>query len=371
MTRVLFSYRQPGINGLRAPSGSIRLAPTRRREQGEHVVLPNVFLATLEDGQVIVDLEPTGDGWAWSMRESVGGGSDGLYFTIPTDLGKVLNFTDLEMVDPDTLDPVADPVAAWWAELDHTVTGGEVQGDSLVLSRRGGETFNAGDVRGAQGTSVTDATQPEAGMLVLELSDGTATTPVTLPPGPAPTVAWDGPKLIVNGRSSPDLTGPAATSSVRYDTSAGDAVYVSDGAMERLLSYDSGWRDIGDLLSPGLSKSSSLGSALIRRENNSVTVMLKVDVKSGPITQLLPDVPYGFRGGPTFRYDNSVFTANSTGAGASSLEPTHVGVIYPSSTAATLQTGSSTPLPNPGTVAWTVTYATMDGLPATLPGKPA
>ena len=58
-------------------------------------------------------------------------------------------------VDPDTLDPAAEPEAAWWTfangladDAANAVVSGTIVGDDLILTQNDGDTINAGNVRG-------------------------------------------------------------------------------------------------------------------------------------------------------------------------------------------------------------------------------
>lgn len=152
---------------------------------------------------------------------------------------------------------------------------------------------------------------------------------------------------------------------ITVDTSVGTRVFVG-GVM---VYGDTGWRDVSSMLAPGLALSSSFGRAKIRRTGTRVEFDLKVDVTAAGITGIFSGVIPGFNPIPDYPMDNSIFTATSTGAGASALQSgTHAGVFYPTGTP--LRTGSSTPWPNPGTVAWTSSYATNAPWPTSLPGTP-
>lgn len=130
---------------------------------------------------------------------------------------------------------------------------------------------------------------------------------------------------------------------------------------------DTGWRDVSSLLNAGLTPSSILGVAQIRRINNVVYARWKLDVAASGITVIIQGVPAGFRAAG---YDHSVMmTRNLSGQGASALTSWQAGLT--ANGLATWQTGATQPLPNPGTVAWSPTHVTSDPWPTALPGTAA
>lgn len=153
MTVVDFHYVQPDASGgLVASSGWLVFTPTRRRVDGDRIVLPAGFRVELDDeGRASVDLAVTDHRWVWLISEDLGKFSrSSVYVAVPDSLDPVL-FQDLLRVDPSSLDPVADPDPAWWSAVDEMIVGAEVDGDDLQLTRQSGDTFNAGHVRGGEG----------------------------------------------------------------------------------------------------------------------------------------------------------------------------------------------------------------------------
>lgn len=118
MTLVLVSLKKPGPAVNAAAPGRIRATPTRRRTVGDAVVLPVPFSATLVSGVVEVELAPNSSDWCWKIEEMTAGGAT-RYVTVP-DSPTTLGYEDLTDVDPDTLDPAAEPEAAWDLALENT-----------------------------------------------------------------------------------------------------------------------------------------------------------------------------------------------------------------------------------------------------------
>lgn len=160
-----------------------------------------------------------------------------------------------------------------------------------------------------------------------------------------------------------EITNPVA---LRRDTTVGTRIFSGS----TMVHGDTGWRDISGYLVPGLVVSVNFGRARMRRFGNRVEFDLKVDVNTSGLTAIFEGIPSGYRPIQRFPMDNGIFTNSDAGAGASMLKAGgHPGVFY--STEKPLQTGVNTPFPNPGTVAWTGSYATEDPWPSTLIGLPA
>ena len=123
MTSVRLALAAPTSTGtVRRPSGSLEWRPTKRRDVAGDVVLPAPFTVGLADPPPVITVDPTEPGWAWQVVERVQGGSPkARYLTVP-DSATVVDYADLIAVDPATLDPVAEPEAAWWAALTNVGT---------------------------------------------------------------------------------------------------------------------------------------------------------------------------------------------------------------------------------------------------------
>jgi hypothetical protein len=121
MTQVRIALDVPGSAGDVRATGDIRATPTRRRTVGDAIVLPAPFSATLVDGVVTVEMAATSSDWCWRVDEVMpyGVASSTRFVAVPqSDL--TLGYEDLVDVDPDTLDPAAEPEAAWNLALEST-----------------------------------------------------------------------------------------------------------------------------------------------------------------------------------------------------------------------------------------------------------
>lgn len=119
MSKVHVSLRREDGTPTRAPiSGAIRFIPTKRRTAGPDVILPAAFDAQLVDGEVVVELAATGPEWCWMVIEPTGAGIIRHIIVPDVEPSVVLEYSMLPDVDPTTLDPSAEPEAAWWAAVD-------------------------------------------------------------------------------------------------------------------------------------------------------------------------------------------------------------------------------------------------------------
>ncbi|WP_211438912.1 hypothetical protein [Corynebacterium glutamicum] len=153
--------------------------------------------------------------------------------------------------------------------------------------------------------------------------------------------------------------------SLRVDTTVGTRIFAG-GTM---IYGDTGWRDVSGYLIPGLVVSVNNGRARMQRVGNRIEFDIKVDVNISGLIAIFDAIPSGYRPIPRFPMDNGIFTHSNVGGGASQLKAGALpGVFY--NTSQPLRTGATTPFPNPGTVAWTGSYATDDQWPSTLIGLP-
>lgn len=140
-TTVKITLHRPGGNGDTLPAnGTIECVPTLRRhiEDGgdDYIVLPARFTVRLgdalysDDGETLIypaepgvgwaQLEPTDAGadanqWAWKFVERTSNGTT-RYCLIPTS-GSIIDYGDLQDVDPSTFNPIEPPDPAWAAAL--------------------------------------------------------------------------------------------------------------------------------------------------------------------------------------------------------------------------------------------------------------
>lgn len=123
MSRVHVSLHRDDGTSERTPiAGMIRFAPSKRRTAGADVILPAGFDAELVGGEVTVELAPTGPDWCWMVIEPTKRGL--IRYIIVPDVGDVvLEYSSLPDVDPATLEPSAEPEAAWWAAWQAMAAG--------------------------------------------------------------------------------------------------------------------------------------------------------------------------------------------------------------------------------------------------------
>ena len=109
-------------DGTTGATGHVLATPTTRRDlTAGGVALPVGFSAVLVDGEATLTLAPTGLTWCWEIREMTDGGTT-RYVSV-TDSGTTLEYKDLVDVDPATLEPTAQPEAAWWAAWNALAAG--------------------------------------------------------------------------------------------------------------------------------------------------------------------------------------------------------------------------------------------------------
>jgi len=109
---VLITLDVPGPAGnVHADDAWIRATPTRRRTVGDAIVLPVAFTVPVPEGVTTVELAATGTDWCWRIEELTGARAT-RYVAVP-DVAGPIGYEDLVDVDPATLDPAAEPEAAW------------------------------------------------------------------------------------------------------------------------------------------------------------------------------------------------------------------------------------------------------------------
>lgn len=118
MTSVHLALFRDGPDGHRPVTGSVSFCRTRRGVDGSIVVLPLEFSAPLVNGEATVDLAPTGPDWCWMVIEPTGAGIIRHIIVPDVEPSVVLEYSMLPDVDPNTLEPSAEPEAAWWAAVD-------------------------------------------------------------------------------------------------------------------------------------------------------------------------------------------------------------------------------------------------------------
>ncbi|ASR83735.1 minor tail protein [Arthrobacter phage Nubia] len=110
MTIVNFGLRHPGAAGRVQATGRVAWIPTERKIDGSLVVLPSRVSVTLTP-EASAEIEP---GVYLFHEEAVGGIS--AYRIVPNAIE--VEYASLVAVDPTTLDPEAQPEAAWYAFVE-------------------------------------------------------------------------------------------------------------------------------------------------------------------------------------------------------------------------------------------------------------
>ncbi|WKW85558.1 hypothetical protein SEA_LAKSHMI_1 [Arthrobacter phage Lakshmi] len=110
MTIVNFGLRHPGAAGRVQATGRVAWIPTERKVDGSLVVLPSRVSVTLTP-EASAEIEP---GVYLFHEEAVGGIS--AYRIVPNAIE--VEYASLVAVDPATLDPEAQPEAAWYAFVE-------------------------------------------------------------------------------------------------------------------------------------------------------------------------------------------------------------------------------------------------------------
>ena len=118
MSKVHVSLHRDAAHGKAPITGPMRFAPSRRRSAGQDIILPADFDVDLVDGEAIVELDATGPDWCWTAYEPTIGGVIRSFLVPDVPDDEVLEYSSLPDVDPATLEPSAEPEAAWWAALE-------------------------------------------------------------------------------------------------------------------------------------------------------------------------------------------------------------------------------------------------------------
>ncbi len=115
MSKVHVSLHRDAAHGKAPIAGPMRFAPSRRRSDGQDIILPAGFDVELVDGEAIVELDATGPDWCWTAVEPTQRGAIRHFLVPDVPDDEVLEYSSLPDVDPATLEPSAEPEAAWWA----------------------------------------------------------------------------------------------------------------------------------------------------------------------------------------------------------------------------------------------------------------
>ena len=144
MTQVRFSVGRYLPDGAAAAYGIVRCAPDRRVETGKRIMLPTPFEVRLdEQGETIVELEPTREQFAWIVTIlPTRGEAFGRTVEVP-DTTVTMDYTDLLDTDPTTLVPPALTLGElmrvhWAASDDEAFAYSRAHPDELVLYQEAG-----------------------------------------------------------------------------------------------------------------------------------------------------------------------------------------------------------------------------------------
>ena len=121
MTSVHFALFRDGPSGHRPVTGTLGFHRSRRGIDGSVTILPLEFSVLLVGGEATIDLPSTGPDWCWVIVEPTKRGL--IRYVIVPESDEVLEYSSLPDVDPATLEPSAEPEAAWWAAIE-TMAGG-------------------------------------------------------------------------------------------------------------------------------------------------------------------------------------------------------------------------------------------------------
>ncbi|AZS08722.1 minor tail protein [Arthrobacter phage Litotes] len=157
MTIVHFGLRHPSAAGRIQATGRVAWVPTERRVDGSLVVLPAKVSVTLE-ADASAEIEP---GTYLFHEQAVGGVS--AYRTVPNAIE--VDYSSLVAVDPDTLDPEAQPEAAWYAFVEGlnaanadmlaSALSAQHSAELAQLSATGSETSASASALAAEGSATS------------------------------------------------------------------------------------------------------------------------------------------------------------------------------------------------------------------------
>ena len=200
MSKVHVSLHRDAAHGKAPITGPMRFAPSRRRSDGQDIILPAGFNVDLVDGEAIVELDPTGPDWCWAAYEPTLRGAIRHFLVPDVPDDEVLEYEGLTDVDPNTLESSAEPEAAWWAAVEGIGDGiGQAVADYLVA--------NPPTVGGLDTLSDVDTTgQAEGDVLLLS---GGVWGPATPPVGPVGPQGPTGPTGATGETGATGPTGPA------------------------------------------------------------------------------------------------------------------------------------------------------------------
>ena len=103
MSKVHVSLHRDAAHGKAPITGPMRFAPSRRRSDGQDIILPAGFDVDLVDGEAIVELDATGPDWCWTVYEPTIRGIIRSFLVPDVPDDEVLEYSSLPDVDPATL----------------------------------------------------------------------------------------------------------------------------------------------------------------------------------------------------------------------------------------------------------------------------
>lgn len=203
MTKIRLGLTVETAAGVRVPAPQSRMEwkPSVRRVVDQDVVIPAGFSVNIPaSGAAVLEVAPTGPGWAWVVTEYATP-SRVRYVLVP-DTAETLDYATLTDVDPATLEPVGPPpVDAWSAELAALVGEIPVADDPTVAGLIGNpESASGSAVDAVVGSRLAGLSLDELPRRVVIGDDLTVPRPIwggpvdwwTSLPGGTPMHAVDG-----------------------------------------------------------------------------------------------------------------------------------------------------------------------------------
>jgi hypothetical protein len=124
VTTVTFTIYEPSeLPEPRPARGYLTFEPTKSRTSGTSVTLPLPFTVALVNGEASVDIAPTGDGWSWGITYRLLGVVHETHYYLVPDEEDPVPHTLLVEVDPDTLEPGAEPDPGWYSYVQMLIEG--------------------------------------------------------------------------------------------------------------------------------------------------------------------------------------------------------------------------------------------------------
>lgn len=138
MTRIIFDVRAASgelPETTPVEGAQIDFAPHQARrveyEGGAYWLTQTIAPVVLPTGAGESDFLPTPVGGAYEVQERVGPGSRSGFVQVPDQ--DSIRYEDLVWVDGDTLDPIVEPEAAWWATAGQAITdAAEAKADAVT-----------------------------------------------------------------------------------------------------------------------------------------------------------------------------------------------------------------------------------------------